>query len=61
MRYRALKGFSGLITMRKGEEKVIDDDYIVNDLLHAGYIEPCETKEKTTSSKGVKTNGRKGK
>ena len=50
MKYRALKGFSGLISMKKGEVKEIKDKYIVDDLLKAGYIEAVE-KPKTTSKK----------
>lgn len=50
MKYRALKGFSGLISMRKGEIKVINDKEIVVDLIKAGYIEPIE-KPKTTNKK----------
>lgn len=42
MRYRALKGFSGLISMSKGEEKEIKNKYVVEDLLKSGYIEPIE-------------------
>ena len=37
--YRALIGFAGLITMKKGEVKEIKDKKIVKDLLNAGYIE----------------------
>lgn len=36
--YKAVKGFSGLITMKKGEVKEIKDKAIVKDLLKAGYI-----------------------
>ena len=50
MQYRALKGFSGLVSMRKGEIKEIKDKYIADDLLKAGYIEPVEKpKTKKTS------------
>ena len=52
MKYRALKGFSGLISMKKGDVKEINDKYIVDDLLKAKYIEPIEkpkTKTKKTS------------
>ena len=38
--FRALKGFAGLISMRKGDVKEIKDEALVNDLLRAGYIEP---------------------
>lgn len=37
--YKALKSFSGIISMRKGEVKDIQDDFIVTDLKNAGYIE----------------------
>ena len=63
MKYRALKSFSGLITMRKGEAKEIKDKHIVEDLLNAGYIEPIE-KPKTSSQKPLKggnKNGNQGK
>jgi hypothetical protein len=37
--YKAIVGFSGLITMKKGEIKEIKDKALVKDLLKAGYIE----------------------
>ncbi len=49
MKVRALIGFSGLVSMRKGEVKEIRDKNIVADLLRAGYIEPIE-KPKTKKS-----------
>ena len=36
--YKAIVGFSGLITMKKGEVKEIKDKALVKDLLKAGYI-----------------------
>ena len=42
MKYKALKGFSGLVSMRKGEVKEIEDKYVVEDLLKVGYIEAVE-------------------
>ena len=50
MKYKALVGFSGQVSMSKGEVKEIKDKYIVDDLLKAGYIEAVE-KPKTTSKK----------
>lgn len=41
--YRALVGFSGLFSMKKGEVKEIKDKKIVKDLLKAGYIEEVKT------------------
>lgn len=40
--YKALKGFAGLISMKKGDVKEIKDEALVNDLLKAGYIEPVK-------------------
>lgn len=42
MLYKALKTFTGLEKMRRGEVKDLKDDYIIKDLLKAGYIEPAE-------------------
>lgn len=50
MKYKAKVGFSGLVSMSKGDVKEITDKYIVDDLLKAGYIEPVEKpKTKKTS------------
>ena len=49
MKYKALVSFSGLVSMRKGEIKEINDKNIVTDLIRAGYIEPIE-KPKTKKS-----------
>lgn len=49
MKVKALIGFSGLVSMRKGEIKEINDKNIVTDLIRAGYIEPIE-KPKTKKS-----------
>lgn len=37
--YKAKIGFSGIISMKKGEVKEIKDKKIAKDLLNAGYIE----------------------
>jgi hypothetical protein len=52
--YKALKSFSGLISMAEGEVKDISDPIIVKDLVKAGYIEevaPADTKVKATKKK----------
>ena len=53
MEYRAKIGFSGLVSMSKGEVKEISDKYVADDLLRAGYIEPMESEKpsKKTSKK----------
>ena len=38
MRIRAVENFSGLISMSKGEERELDNEFLLNDLLKAGYI-----------------------
>ena len=50
MKVRALIGFSGLVSMRKGEVKEIRDKAIVTDLLRAGYVEQIEKPKNKKSS-----------
>lgn len=40
MVYRALISFSGVISMAAGEERELKDQYLIDDLLKAGYIAP---------------------
>lgn len=47
--YKALKSFSGAVSMAEGEVKDISDSFVINDLVKAGYIEevqPAEAKPK---------------
>ena len=47
--YKALKSFSGVISMAEGDVKDISNPIIVKDLVKAGYIaevKPAETKAK---------------
>ena len=44
--YKALKSFSGKITMNKGQVKKITDKEVIKDLLRAGYIEELEPTKK---------------
>ena len=37
--YKALKSFGGIVSMKKGDIKPINDVNIANDLLNAGLIE----------------------
>lgn len=59
MKVRAKTSFFGIESMRKGEERDLKDQRIVNDLLRAGYIEllekpepPKEAKKKTSRKRG---------
>ena len=51
MKYTALIGFSGAITMSKGEVAEIKDKNLVADLTRAGYIELAEKPKKEKTSK----------
>lgn len=42
---KALTSFSGVVSMREGETREIDDAAVVADLLRAGYVE--EVKQPT--------------
>ena len=42
MKIRALCAFSGMISMAKGDVCECTDQYVINDLLQAGYIETVE-------------------
>lgn len=55
--YKALKTFSGAISMVKGEVRDIDNAEVVNDLLRAKYIVDLEEKRKTTK-KATKGGGK---
>lgn len=53
MLVRAKVNFSGKISMSAGDVRDIKDQYILNDLIRAGYIEP-EAKEAEIVEKPVK-------
>jgi len=52
LKYKALKSFSGLVSMHEGETREITDNYIISDLLKARYIE--EVKEAKTAKRTTK-------
>lgn len=51
--YKALKSFSGAVSMAEGEVKDISDPIVVKDLVKAGYIEEVKpaSKEKKKTAK----------
>ena len=56
MAYRALRSFSGTLSMVKGEVREIEDEEIAKDLLRVGYIADLSEKQKAAkSSKPTKT------
>ena len=54
--YKALKSFSGLVSMRKGEVRDISNLAYAKDLLNAKYIEEIKTEAKSekTTNKATK-------
>ncbi len=58
MKIRALCSFSGQIAMAKGEVRECGNEYVINDLLKAGYVEVLEKPspaEKTDNSPKKRT------
>lgn len=57
--YKATKSFSGIISMKKGDEREIKDAEVAKDLIRAGYVIELadESKPKTTSSKKSSKKG----
>lgn len=50
MRYKAVIGFSGEVSMSKGEVRELNDKAVIEDLLRCGYIEEADKpKAKKTS------------
>ena len=46
--YKALKSFSGIISMHKDETRNLTDKAVINDLVKAGYIEQVQPAKKST-------------
>lgn len=56
--HRALKSFSGIVSMHEGETREIDDAELVADLTKAGYIEEVKPKRGRNVKKPVEPNPR---
>lgn len=54
--YKALKSFSGAISMHEGETREIDNAELVADLLKAGYIEEVKPKRGRSVKKSGEPN-----
>ena len=63
--FKAIKTFSGVVSMRKGETREINDGAVAADLLKAGYIIPLEDQnaaaETEPETEPAKKPGRKKK
>ena len=60
MKIRAVENFSGLISMRKGEERELEDELLLKDLLEAGYVEevaPVQQKKRGAKNESERDNG----
>lgn len=60
MKIRAVENFSGLISMRKGEERELEDELLLKDLLRAGYVEevaPVQPKKRGAKNESERDNG----
>lgn len=59
MKVRAVENFSGIISMSKGEERELDNKFLLNDLLKAGYIEevvPVQQKKRGAKNESKRDN-----
>ena len=54
--HKALKSFSGAISMHEGETREIEDAAIVADLTRAGYIEEVKPKRGRNTKKSGDAN-----
>lgn len=50
MAYKALKSFAGVINMKRGEVKEINNEALVNELLRIGYIADMNEKPRSVKS-----------
>ena len=54
--HKALKSFSGIISMHEGETREIDNAELVADLTKAGYIEEVKPKRGRSAKKSGAPN-----
>lgn len=54
--HKALKSFSGVISMHEGETREIDNAELVADLTKAGYIEEVKPKRSGSAKKSGDAN-----
>ena len=52
---KAIKSFSGTVSMYEGETREIDDAAIVADLLRAGYVEDVKPTKGRTRKNATET------
>lgn len=52
MKVKALRSFAGVMNMSRGQELDIQDEYILKDLLRAGYVEAANPQTDAETAKG---------
>lgn len=57
--YKAIKSFSGIISMKKGDEREIKDEDVAKDLLRAGLVIGLESEEKPKATASSKKTAKK--
>ena len=57
--HKALKSFSGIVSMYEGETREIEDADVVADLLKAGYIAEVKPKRGRSTEKSGEPNPQK--
>ena len=50
MKVRALRSFGGAVNMSRGQVRDIQDEYVLKDLLKAGYVEALEEADTQASA-----------
>lgn len=55
--YRALTTFVGVISMREGEVRAIENKTVAADLVRAGYVEKVKTEETKPKKKRTPKKG----
>lgn len=58
-KYKATKSFSGIISMKKGDEREINDEELAKDLIQAGFVIALDSEEKVTAKKTAKKSSKK--
>lgn len=59
MKVIAKKSFSGIISMHLGQEREIENEIILKDLIEAGYIEPVSTEVQETKNEDKSQNAKR--
>lgn len=59
MQVRAKVNFSGLISMTKGEERELNNELLLKDLLRAGYVEEVAAPVQQPKKRGAKNESKR--